>query len=319
MSQASTPSALDTRTTGRDAGPGQAEPILYVNGDYLPASQATISVFDHVVLYGDGVFDTMVAANGAIFHMEQHVDRLYESAHAIKLDIPLDRNELIDVVLETYRRNLFQGDHTYIKIVITRGVGATPLMSPVGCVPGVVVFAVPYLRLSKTDSEDAGISMITSSLRRVPNESVSARIKSCNYLNHVLMRIEATERGADEALELDMEGYVCEAPGYNVFVVKNGEILTPRDNILRGITRRAVIDLAHEAGYTVTETRVETFDIYNADEAFLSSTAGGIIPIAALDGRTVASGRRGPVTKTIAEAYDALVQGGSQSTPVTRS
>ena len=317
MSQASTSSVVDTRIERRDDGTGQSEPILYVNGEYVPASHAKISVFDHVVLYGDGVFDTMVAANGAIFHMEQHIDRLYESAHAVKLDIPLERAELIEVVLETYRRNVVQGDHTYIKIVITRGVGATPLMSPVGCVPGVVVFAVPYLRLSKTESPDAGISMVTSSLRRVPNESVSARIKSCNYLNHVLMRIEATDRGADEALELDMEGYVCEAPGYNVFVVKNGEVLTPRDNILRGITRKAVIDLAREAGYTVIETRLETFDIYNADEAFLSSTAGGIIPIAALDGRTVASGHRGPVTKTIAEAYEALVQGGSESTPVT--
>jgi branched-chain amino acid aminotransferase len=294
----------------------RTEPILYVNGEYVPSSQAKISVFDHVVLYGDGVFDTMVAANQVIFRMEEHIDRLFESAHAVKIEIPLSRAELTEAVLETYRRNDL--NHAYIKIVVTRGVGATPLMSPVGCVPGVVIFAVPYLRLSKTKTADAGITMITSSLRRVPSESVNARIKSCNYLNLILMRIEATDRGADEAMALDLEGYVCEAPGYNVFVVKNGEIITPRDNILRGITRQAVIDLARAAGMPVTETRVEVFDVYNADEAFLTSTAGGIIPIASLDDRQVGSGRRGPITKMIAEAYDAEVHGtddGDASSP----
>jgi branched-chain amino acid aminotransferase len=292
-----------------------AESILYVNGEFTPARQAKISVFDHVVLYGDGVFDTMVAKHGAVFRFKEHIDRLFESAHAAMLEIPLDRDKLEEIVLETYRRNNIE-DRAYIKIVVTRGVGATPLMSPVGCVPGVIVFAVPYLRLSKTSTPDGGISMITSSLRRVPNEATSARIKSCNYLNHVLMRIEATQRGADEALGLDMEGYVCEAPGYNVFVVKNGTLTTPRDNILRGITRQAVIDLAREAGYSVLEQRIDTFDIYTADETFLTSTAGGIIAVGSLDGRQVGTGERGPITRTIADAYDALLDGKTQSTSI---
>jgi branched-chain amino acid aminotransferase len=303
-------SATATDTSTAEAAESPSEPILYVNGDFLPASQAKVSVFDHAVLYGDGVFDTMVASNDRIFHFEKHVDRLFESAHAIKLEIPIAREKLSDLIQETYRRNNL--DLAYVKVVVTRGVGPTPLMSPVGCVPSVIIFAVPYLRLSKTEEPDGGISMITSSLRRVPSEAVNARIKSCNYLNHVLMRIEATDRGADEALELDMEGYVCEAPGYNVFVVKRGSLITPRDNILRGITRQTVIDLCNEFGYPVTEGRVETFDIYNADEAFLTSTAGGIIPIASLDGRTVGSGRRGPVTRAIAEAYNDLILGKRQ-------
>lgn len=292
------------------------EPVLYVNGAYLPAADAKISVFDHVILYGDGVYDTMVAWQDAVFRLDEHLERLYESAHAVKIVIPLALAELREVILETIRRNALP--NAYVKVVVTRGVGKQPLLAPHDCEPGVIVFAVPYVSQAGARDADDAISMIVSSMRRVPNESLSTRVKSCNYLNHVLMRLEANEAGADEALELDLEGYVCEAPGYNVFCAKKGVLTTPADNILRGITRQTVIDLAEQAGVEVRVGRVEPFDFYTADEAFLTSTAGGVVPIGRLDSRVVGDGRRGPITRRLQDAYQALLEAGSQSTPITR-
>jgi branched-chain amino acid aminotransferase len=153
-------------------------------------------------------------------------------------------------------------------------------------------------------------------MRRVPNECTSTKVKSCNYLNHVLMRMEANEAGADDAIELDLEGYVCEAPGYNVFAVKRGALVTPADNILMGITRDTVMELASAAGLPCRPGRVQVFDLYNADEVFLSSTAGGIVPVVQLDGRTIGTGRAGPITVQFRESYQRLLESGVNSTPV---
>ncbi len=290
------------------------EPIVYVNGAFAPESQAKISVFDHVILYGDGVYDTMCAWNHQVFKLDEHIDRLYESAHAIKLELSLDKGELRAVILETVRRNNLR--NAYVKVIATRGVGAQPLMSPYNCTPGLIVFAVPYMSLVDGEDEESGIKMIVSSLRRIPNECISTKIKSCNYLNHILMRMEANEAGADDAIELDMDGYVCEAPGYNVFMVKQGIVYTPRDNILVGITRQTVMELAEEAGIPVVEGRIQPFDLYNADEMFLSSTAGGIFAVSELDGRSIGNGKIGPVTKEMRDAYLALLESGVKSTEV---
>lgn len=290
------------------------EQILYVNGSYLPAADAKISVFDHVILYGDGVYDTMVAWDNSVFRLEEHLERLYESAHAVKIVIPLALPEMREIILETIRRNDLT--NAYVKVVVTRGVGKQPLLSPYNCEPGVIVFAVPYMSQAGDLDQDGAISMIVSSMRRVPNESISTAVKSCNYLNHVLMRLEANEAGADEALELDMEGYVCEAPGYNVFVVKKGVLTTPGDNILRGITRQTVIDLAAQSNLEVRVGRVQPFDFYTADEAFLTSTAGGIVPIGTLDSRVIGDGKRGPITRQLMDAYQSLLETGTESTPV---
>lgn len=290
-----------------------AEPILYVNGEFCTRSNAKISVFDHVILYGDGVYDTMCTRMSGVFKLNEHVDRLFESAHAMKLSIPHTKEEIRHIILETVRRN--NVENAYVKIVVTRGVGEQPLLSPYNCVPGVIVFAVPYM--SQAGSKGLhGIKMIVSSMRRVPNECTSTRIKSCNYLNHVLMRMEANEAGADDAIELDLEGYVCEAPGYNVFAVKRGTLMTPGDNILMGITRDTVMDLARERGIPCKVTRVQVFDLYNADEVFLSSTAGGIVPVTQLDGRTIADGRVGPFTQVIRDSYENLLDSGTHSTSV---
>ncbi len=289
------------------------EPIVFVNGEFVRAGEARISVFDHVVLYGDGVYDTMCAWNHMVFKLDEHIDRLYESAHAIKLELPLPKEDLKQIILETVRRNELR--NAYVKVVATRGVGPQPLMSPYGCTPGLIVFAVPYMSLVD-EKDDSGIKMIVSSMRRVPNECLSSKIKSCNYLNHILMRLEANEAGADDAIELDMEGYVCEAPGYNVFMVKRGILYTPRDNILAGITRQTVMELAEAVGLPVVEGRIQPFDLYNADEVFLSSTAGGIFPVAQLDGRRIADGKPGPVTRKLRDDYLALLERGESSTPV---
>lgn len=292
------------------------EPIVYVNGEFAPASQAKISVFDHVVLYGDGVYDTMCAWNHQVFKLDEHLERLYESAHAVKLQVPVAPQELKAIVLETVRRNNLR--NAYVKVVVTRGVGPQPLMSPYNCTPGLIVFAVPYMSLVAGGGEERGIKMIVSSLRRIPNECMSTKIKSCNYMNHILMRMEANEAGADDAIELDMEGYVCEAPGYNLFTVKKGVLYTPRDNVLLGVTRQTAIELAAAMGIPVVEGRIQPFDLYNADEVFLSSTAGGIFSVVEVDGRVIGEGKPGPVSGRIRDAYLALLEGGEQSTPVVR-
>ena len=287
------------------------QPIVYVNGSFTSEADAKISVFDHVVLYGDGVYDTLVGWNQKLFRLDEHLDRLYESAHAVKIEIPHSKDELKEIVKETVRRNGFQ--NTYVKLIVTRGVGAEPLLSPDNCTPGMIVFSVPYMSQAGSRGSARGIRMITSSMRRVPNESMSTKVKACNYMNHVLMRMEANERGADDAIELDLEGYVCEAPGYNVFVVKNGRLATPADNILVGVTRQTVIEIAENQGISVTEGRLQPFDVYNADEAFLSSTAGGIVPVIELDGRVIGSGSPGQLTERIQELYLELLERGDQS------
>jgi branched-chain amino acid aminotransferase len=287
--------------------------LLYVNGEFVSSSQAKISVFDHVILYGDGVYDTMCCWNYGVFKLDEHMDRLYESAHAIKLHIPQSKEKMKEIILETVLRNHLR--NAYVKVVITRGVGAEPLLSPHNCAPGVIVFAVPYMSQAGA-AGDIGIKMIVSSMRRVPNECISTKIKSCNYLNHVLVRMEANEAGADDGIELDLEGYVCEAPGYNVFVVKRNVLLTPGDNILIGITRSTVMELAKTLGVLVTVERIQVFDLYNADEVFLSSTAGGIVPVVQLDGRTIGNGKPGPITKRIHDSYQSLLESGKKSVPV---
>ena len=294
-------------------GTGSAERQVYVGGEYVPENEARISVFDHVVLYGDAVYDTACAWGGQVFKLDEHVDRLFESAHALKIEVPLDKAGVREVVLEVVRRN--QLDNAYIKILVTRGVGRMPLLSPYNCEPNLIVFAIPYLSLIDSVVQAEGIRAGISSLRRIPSECLDAKIKCCNYLNHILMRMEANEAGLDEAIELDIDGYVAEAPGYNVFMAKQGVLYTPGENILVGITRQTVLELAAAAGMETVVCRFTAFDLYNADEVFLTSTAGGIFAVREVDGRTIGSGRPGPITQMLNQKYMALLESGAQSTP----
>ena len=295
-------------------GTGSAERQVYLGGEYVPENEARISVFDHVVLYGDAVYDTACAWSGKVFKLDEHVDRLFESAHALKIEVPLDKAGVREVILEVVRRNRL--DNAYIKIVVTRGVGPMPLLSPYNCEPNLIVFAIPYLSLIDSVVQAEGIRAGISSLRRIPSECLDAKIKCCNYLNHILMRMEANEAGLDEAIELDIGGYVAEAPGYNVFMAKQGVLYTPGENILVGITRQTVLELAAAAGMETVVGRFTAFDLYNADEVFLTSTAGGIFAVREVDGRTIGSGRPGPITQMLNQKYIELLESGAQSTPV---
>ncbi|HET8998826.1 MAG TPA: branched-chain-amino-acid transaminase [bacterium] len=292
---------------------GDQESIVYIDGEYLPENQAKISVFDHVVLYGDGVYDTCCAWGGKVFKLDAHLDRLFESARAVKLDVPVEKSTLRRVVLETVKRNHLE--EAYVKIIVTRGVGKLPLLSPYHCVPTVIVFAKPYMRLADGDDEKS-IRVKIASLRRIPDESLYAKVKSSNYQNHVLARMEANEAGYDDAIELTIGGYVAEAPGYNVFVIKHGALLTPRDNILVGITRQTVLELASRHGIVSHECALTPFDLFNADEIFFSSTAGGIFPVGEVDGRRIGDGAPGPVTRRVRSLYHELLESGEASIPV---
>jgi len=290
------------------------ESIVYIDGDYLPESEAKISVFDHVVLYGDGVYDTCCAWSGKIFKLDQHIDRFFDSAKAVAIEIPVSKSKLKEVIITTVRKNELRS--AYIKMIVTRGVGEMPLLSPYECNPSLIVFAKPYLSLSGGHAVEKGITVKTSALRKIPPECWDPRIKAVNYLNHVLMRYEANEAGADDALELGTDGYVAEAPGYNVFVVKKGNLYTPKENILLGITRETIFELASKMNLKVVEGRLTLFDFYTADEAFFCSTAGGIFPVVKVDGHSVGNGTPGTITKRLMDDYHHLLESGKQSTDI---
>ncbi len=295
-------------------GTGSAGRQVYVGGEFVAENEARISIFDHVVLYGDAVYDTACAWDGKVFKLDEHVDRLFESAHALKIEVPLDKAGVREVILEVMRRNKL--DHAYIKVLVTRGVGRMPLLSPYNCAPNLIVFAIPYLSLVDSAAQQEGIRAGISSLRRIPSECLDAKIKCCNYLNHIMMRMEANEAGLDEAIELDIDGYVAEAPGYNVFMVKQGTLYTPGENILVGITRQTVIELAAAEGMETVVGRLTAFDLYNADEVFLTSTAGGIFAVREVDGRAIGRGGPGPITQLLNQMYVELLESGERSTPV---
>jgi branched-chain amino acid aminotransferase len=286
----------------------------YVNGEMVPSDQASISVFDHGLLYGDGVYDTLFAKYGWIFKLGPHIRRLRRSMKAIALDVGLDDAAISNVVVDTVRRNALTD--AYVKVVATRGVSPEPLLDPRGCTPSLIVFARPYLALSSPDQQRQGLKAKIVSNRRVGMPAVDPRIKNLNYLNLILGKIEAQNAGCDEALFLDDDGYVCEAPGYNVFAVRDGEVATPAASILEGITRETVLELCEEQSVPSAIRGTAPYDLYTADEVFLTSTAGGLVPVTEVDGRQIGSGEPGPMFRRLESAYDALLRSGRHGTPV---
>jgi branched-chain amino acid aminotransferase len=290
-----------------------AEPIVYVGGEFVPQSQARISVFDHAVLYGDGIFETAAARNGFIYKLDAHIDRGFRSMTAIALTPPCDRATMRDLVIETTRRNGLKD--AYIKWLVTRGSNGRPLMDPAGCEPNLIIIVLPYIARG-AERLTEGLRLKTAALRRPPGQVLDPQIKSINYLNLVLAKLEAKAAGADEALLLDMNGRVCEAAGWNVFLVSGNRIRTPRHDVLHGITRETVMDLCPAHGLSVEIAELELYDAYTADEAFLASTAGGLLPIAAIDGRPIGNGRPGPKFRVLRSAYEELIGSGQYGTPV---
>lgn len=290
--------------------------LIYIDGKYYPRDEAKISVFDHGFLYGDGVFEGIRAYNGVVFKLREHIDRLYESAHAIMLDIPVTKEEMMNAVLETLRKNNLRD--AYIRLIVTRGIGDLGL-DPRRCSkPSIIIIAVPILKLYDEEKRMKGITAIISWVRRDPVDATSHEIKSLNYLNSVLAKIEANNAGADEAIFLDKNGFVCEATGENIFIVKDGKIYTPprSSGALPGITASVVKRIAAELGYEVIEKNITVAELFNADEVFLTGTGAEIMPVREINGRKIGVGRIGSITKRILEKFMEVVQNPGEGVPV---
>ncbi|KYH41167.1 MAG: branched-chain amino acid aminotransferase [Candidatus Bathyarchaeota archaeon B26-1] len=292
------------------------ELLIYIDGEYYPKSEAKISVYDHGFLYGDGVFEGIRSYGGVVFKLREHIDRLYTSAGAIMLEIPLTKEEMIEAVLETLRKNRLKD--AYIRLVVTRGIGDLGL-DPRKCPkPSVIIIAEPLLQLYDRERLEKGISMVISWVRRDPVDATTHEIKSLNYLNSILSKIEANNAGADEALMLDHRGFVCEATGENIFLVKGDTLITPSSSsgALSGITANVVKRIAKEMGLAVIEKDVTPTDLYNADEAFLTGTAAEIMPIREVNKRTIGAGRIGPITRKILERFNEIVRDPKEGVPI---
>jgi len=288
--------------------------IIYIDGKYLPREQATISVFDHGFLYGDGVFEGIRAYNGRVFRLKEHLDRLYDSAKTIDLKPPLSREEMAEVICEVLRKNKL--DNAYVRPIVSRGVGDLGL-DPRKCPkPSVIVIATSWGAMYG-DLYDKGLKAITVSVRRNPAEALPPNVKSLNYLNNILAKIEANYKGGDEAIFFDTNGYVSEGSGDNLYVVKNGEIITPPTlNNLRGITRTVLLELARSLGITVREQNMGYFDLYSADEILCTGTAAEVAPITWVDGRVICTGKPGPVARQLMAAFKAVTE--KEGTPIYR-
>jgi branched-chain amino acid aminotransferase len=285
-----------------------------MDGQFVPAGEARISVFDHGLLYGDGVFEGIRAYNGRVFRLDEHLRRLYDGAKAILLDIPLSIEQMKQAVLDTLRRNDLSD--AYIRLVVTRGVGDLGL-DPRKCHGGPTVFIIAdTIELYPESFYERGLELITTVTRRNLPEALNPAVKSLNYLNNILAKIEVTRAGLLEGLMLNHEGYVAEATGDNVFLYREGRLVTPplSVGILAGITRGAVIEIAAQLGIPVAEERFARLYVYTADECFLTGTAAEIIPVVMVDGRKIGEGVPGPVTRRLMERFRALAR--SEGVPI---
>ena len=275
---------------------------IYIDGEFYGRENAKVSVFDHTLLYGDGVFEGIRAYDGCIFRLREHLERLYESAKYIMLKVPLEIDELTEAVAETVRRNGLRD--CYIRLVVTRGVGNLGL-APWLCPKGSIIIIADKIQLYPPEYYEKGLAIVTVPTMRNRVESLNARVKSCNYLNNILAKIEANNAGCIEALMLDHNGFVVECTGDNVFILRNGRLLTPPSYLgaLEGITRNCVMEIAREEGLEVLEQPFTRFDLFNAEEAFLTGTAAEIIPLVEVDKRKIGDGTPGETTLRLIQAY----------------
>jgi branched-chain amino acid aminotransferase len=288
---------------------------IYVDGKFYPKSQARISVYDHGFLYGDGVFEGIRVYNGIVFKLKEHVQRLYDSAHALMLSIPLTQEQMVQAVIETVKKNKLK--EAYVRLVVTRGEGDLGL-DPRKCCKATIVIIADIIKLHDGDAKIKGITTLVSWVRRDPVDGTSHEIKSLNYLNSVLAKLEANLSGVDEAICLDKNGCVAEGVGENVFLVKNGKLSTPPTSTgaLEGITAKAVVELAKKLGCEVTVENITLFMLFNADEVFFTGTAAEIVPIRQVNWRQIGNGNRGPVTKKLMEEFQKVVHDPKQGVAV---
>lgn len=287
---------------------------IYLDGQLVDESEAKVSVFDHGLLYGDGVFEGIRIYSGRVFRLTEHLKRLYDCARAICLTIPITPDEMGQAVLQTVAANELRDG--YIRLVVTRGVGSLGL-NPYQCPkPGIIIIA-STIKLYPTEHYENGLKLITCATRRPSHAALSPQVKSLNYLNNVMAKIECLQAGCDEGIMLNEQGFVGECTGDNIFVIKNGEVYTPTiaSGALDGITRKVVMNIIREMGMPCHEVQMTRFDIYTADECFLTGTAAEAIPAVALDKREIGTGKPGPITLQIVEAFKKVAN--SEGTPVT--
>lgn len=281
--------------------------VIWIDGQYYDRDKAAVSVFDHGLLYGDGVFEGIRVYGGKVFRLQTHIDRLYDSAKAIALEIPLTNPDMVRMVREATAKSGFQDG--YIRLVVTRGVGDLGL-DPRKCKKPSVICIVDEIAIWTKDRYEKGLVCITAATPISHRENLSPRIKSLNYLAHIMAKTESVAAGVDEALMMDPSGFVTEATGMNLFQVKGQRLRTPPEyaGILRGVTRDAVMELAREAGYQAEEYPLTRYDLYTADEVFLTGTAAELIGVVRLDGRKIGCGAPGPITKELTQRFRELAR-----------
>ncbi len=288
---------------------------IYIDGKYYPKSQAKVSVYDHGFLYGDGVFEGIRAYNGIVFKLKEHVDRLYRSAHAITLNIRLSKEEMIQATLETLRKNELKD--SYIRLVVTRGVGDLGL-DPRKCPKSSVIIITDTISIRSGNAKETGITTMISWVRRNPVDATTHEVKSLNYLNSILAKIEANANGIDEAICLETNGCIAEGVGENVFIVKNGQLFTPPTSTgaLAGITSEAVAKLAEQLGIKLTVTNLTPFMLFTADEAFFTGTAMEVVPIREVNKRQIGAGKPGPTTKKLIAEFQKVIDDPANGTKI---
>ena len=280
---------------------------IYIDGKFYQNEDAKISVFDHGLLYGDGVFEGIRTYDGLIFKLKEHIDRLYQSAHAIMLEIPMTKEETVEAIKKTLRENELKD--SYIRLIVTRGMGDLGL-DPRKCGKPTIIIITDKIKLYHQELYEKGLEIVTISTQRNIHESVNPQIKSLNYLNNILAKVEAINAGVEEAVMLNSEGYVAECTGDNIFTVKTGALYTPpvHSGVLRGITRGAVIDIAHLKEIPIHEEVMTRYDLFNADEMFLTGTAAEIIPVVKMDRRKIGDGKPGKMTAKLITEFHKLTK-----------
>jgi len=276
--------------------------VVYFDGKYVDSSDAKVSVFDHGLLYGDGIFEGIRIYGGNVYRLDDHLERFELSARAIMLTLPLTRAQLAEAVCETCRRNNLNDG--YIRLVVTRGVGDLGL-APWSCANPTTFVIASKITLYPQEYYDHGLAIVTVPTRRIAPDALPPTVKSLNYLNNILAKIEAKQAGALEAIMLNAQGYVAECTADNVFVVQKGEIITPAASAgaLKGITRATVFDIAQELGIPMREADLTRYDVWCADECFLTGTGAEVIPVVKLDGRVIGAGKPGPVTARVLGSF----------------
>src|SRR3954471_1404989 len=293
--------------------PAPKELTIFLDGKFVPESEAKVSVFDHGLLYGDGIFEGIRFYNGRVFRLDEHTDRLWDSARSICLDIPMSKEAMNEALLETVRRNNLRDG--YIRQIVTRGVGNLGL-NPAQCSNPSIIIIATTIALYSEEAYRNGLTVVTCATRRTGAAQLNPAVKSLNYLNNVMARIEANLAGADEALMLNEAGNVAECTADNVFVIKKGRIFTPpiSAGALRGITRSVVFEVAAELGLKITETDVTRHDVFIADECFLTGTAAEVIPVVKADGRQIGTGKPGAITLRAIERFREMTR--ATGTPI---